>query len=161
MLAGCTGPGTSQGHGVLKSARQAVDRLLATFLAKGSTGCEGPTWFTASAQFQAHQCDRLAVVLVTGCRLMGRAVPTLIWADTEFHTQQYVVKLQGIRLYQMREAMASINEISVTTKRYGNGETMKRKQSKEARKRPNSLRIKERNTTTETTVRLKRGEATN
>ena len=48
-----------------------------------------------------------------------------------------------------------------TTKRYGKGETIKRNQSGEARKRPNSSRNKERNTTKETTLRLKRGEATN
>ena len=41
------------------------------------------------------------------------------------------------------------------------GETTKRNQREEARKRQNSLRNKERNTTKETTLRQKRGQAAN
>ena len=49
--------------------------------------------------------------------------------------------------------------LSVTTKQYGKRETVKGNQSEEARKRPNFLRNKERNTTRETTLRLQSGEA--
>ena len=42
----------------------------------------------------------------------------------------------------MTNVQTDVRVLGVTTKRYGKGETIKRNDSKEARKRPNSLRNK-------------------